>query len=121
MDQEQSPRWRFIRRVPVSAWIAGGSILVLVLILIGYAFGKTLWDWLELLIVPAVIAGGVVWFDQAQKNRERGTEKVQKERQNAIEEQRRRNDREIAEQRAQDAALQSYLDHMSQLLIDKEG
>ena len=99
MNQEQSPRWRLIRRVRVSAWIAGGSILVLVLILIGSAFGKTLWDWLQLLIVPLVLALGGYWFNWGQKQR-----------QDTIE-----------DRRAQDTALQSYLDHMSQLLIDKQG
>lgn len=28
--------------------------------------GKTLWDWLQLLIIPAVLAAGVAWFNLAQ-------------------------------------------------------
>lgn len=81
-----------------------------VLILIGYAFGKTLWDWLELLIVPLALALGGYWLNWAQKDR-----------QDAIEAQRRQHDRAIAAQRARDAALLSFFDHMSQLLMDKEG
>jgi hypothetical protein len=29
---------------------------------------KTLWDWLQLLIVPAVLALGALWFNYTQKN-----------------------------------------------------
>jgi len=38
------------------------AIVLGVLIAIGYPFGITLWDWAKLLIVPAVIAAGGVWF-----------------------------------------------------------
>jgi uncharacterized protein YjbI with pentapeptide repeats len=86
------------------------AILVAV-ISVGYAFKlgwvgvvdfrdatyKTLWDWLKLLIVPAVLAVGGYLFTQSENRR---TE-------------------EIAKQRAQDEALQAYLDKMSELLIDK--
>jgi hypothetical protein len=52
---------------------------------------KTLWDWLELLVVPVTIAVfttvGGAWFTR---------------------------------QRAQDTALEAYLDKMSGLLIDKQ-
>jgi hypothetical protein len=56
---------------------------------------RELWDWLELLIVPAVLAGGGLWFNAQQRDREQ----------------------QIATQRAQDEALQAYLDQMSDLLI----
>jgi hypothetical protein len=57
-----------------------------------------LWNWLQLLIVPAVIAAGGLWFNAQQQEREQ----------------------RIANERAQDQALQAYLNHMSQLLTDKE-
>ena len=41
-----------------------------ILTLIGSAFGITLWDWLKLLIIPAVIAGGTLWFNQNQQARQ---------------------------------------------------
>lgn len=69
-----------------------------VAILVGYRYGITLWDWIELLIVPAVIAGGGIWFNLQQREREQ----------------------QIANDRSQDEALQAYLDQMSQLLTDKE-
>jgi hypothetical protein len=41
------------------------------LIAIGYSYGITLWDWANLLIVPAVIAGGGVWFANQRASIER--------------------------------------------------
>jgi hypothetical protein len=63
---------------------------------------------LELLIVPAALAIGVYWLNRAQQERERKAEDAQQERELAV-----------ASQRAQDEALQAYLDHMSQLLIEQ--
>jgi uncharacterized protein YjbI with pentapeptide repeats len=72
--------------------------------------GKTVWDWLQLLgvlAIPVVIAVGG-WMFNAQQNA----------RQNELEDQRAKSEREIEEQRAQDAALQAYLDQMSQLMLE---
>jgi uncharacterized protein YjbI with pentapeptide repeats len=70
---------------------------------------KTLWDWLGLLIVPLVLAvGGFVFTIQ------------QDARQAMIENQRDTRERQLEEQRAQDAALQAYLDQMSQLTLEKD-
>ncbi len=33
-----------------------------------YQPGKTFWDWLQLLIIPAVLAGGGFWLNQIQKS-----------------------------------------------------
>ena len=74
------------------------AIALGVLVAVGYAYDKTLWDWLKLLIVPVVIAAGGIWFNRQQREREQ----------------------DIAEQRAQDEALQAYLDEMSRLLTDKD-
>jgi uncharacterized protein YjbI with pentapeptide repeats len=64
-------------------------------ILIGYRYGITLWDWIKLLIVPAVIAAGGLWFNAQQREREE----------------------QLASERAQDAAVQAYLDQLTQLLV----
>jgi hypothetical protein len=69
---------------------------------------KTLWDWLQLLIIPAVLALGGLWFTAKQE-----------ERQLAITDQREHLVHLIEDQRSDDARLQAYLDEMSQLLIDK--
>jgi uncharacterized protein YjbI with pentapeptide repeats len=60
-----------------------------------YVPGKTVWDLLELLIVPAALALTALWFS----NRER------------------KDDREIATDRQQESALQEYYDKISELLL----
>jgi hypothetical protein len=92
------PGWLTTSGFQRLVWTIRIAIVIGVLVLIGSAYDKTLWDWLTLLIVPAVIAAGGIWFNQQQREREL----------------------EIADQRAQDEALRAYLDQMSQLLTDKE-
>jgi uncharacterized protein YjbI with pentapeptide repeats len=69
---------------------------------------KTLWDWLGLLIVPTVLALGAIYFNLAERRNEL-----------EIAQQERRNESRIAEERAQDARLQTYLDQMRELLLDR--
>jgi Pentapeptide repeats (8 copies) len=68
---------------------------------------KTLWDVLQLLIVPLALAA-IGFFFSLQQDR----------RQEAIEDQRAASEQNIEEQRAQDTALQAYLDQMSTLLLE---
>jgi uncharacterized protein YjbI with pentapeptide repeats len=68
---------------------------------------KTLWDWLQLFIVPLALAAIGLWFAAQQDAH-----------QQEIEEKRAKSDRHIEEQRAQDATLQAYLDQMSQLMLE---
>jgi uncharacterized protein YjbI with pentapeptide repeats len=77
-------------------------------LLIGYRYDITLWDWIKLHIVPAVIAGGGLWFNRQQHERELAIASEQRKREVAI-----------AERRTQDEALQAYLDQMSNMLIPK--
>jgi hypothetical protein len=70
---------------------------------------KTLWDWLDLLVVPIVLALGGYLFTRSENQRTQKTA-----------DQERSLDREIANERRQDDTLQAYLDGMSQLLTDKE-
>jgi uncharacterized protein YjbI with pentapeptide repeats len=67
---------------------------------------KTLWDWLQLFIVPLALAAIGMWFAAQQDVR-----------QQQIEDERAKSERQIEEQRAQDATLQAYLDQMSQLML----
>ena len=69
--------------------------------------GKTVWDWLQLLIVPMVLSLITVGFAWQQNDQ-----------QQEIEERRAESDRKIEAQRAQEAALQAYLDQMGQLLLN---
>lgn len=58
--------------------------------------GKTLWDWLDLLVVPGVLVVGGYLLDRAERNRER----------------------RAADEQAQDSTLQSYLDYMGKLMTE---
>jgi uncharacterized protein YjbI with pentapeptide repeats len=68
--------------------------------------GMTVRDWLQLALVPIVLTLITVVFTWQQNAR-----------QQAIEDQRAASERKIEEQRGQDAALQAYLDQMSNLLL----
>ena len=113
MEQQKFRRWTQL------LWPASvaAAIVFLSLVIFGYLFGwkwtglpkQTLWDWLDLLIVPAVLAIGGYLFARSESRRTQET--AGKE---------RTLDREIADGRRQDDTLQAYLDGMSQLLTDRE-
>jgi hypothetical protein len=67
--------------------------------------GKTLWDVLDLIIIPAVLLGLAALFRKIESNRETRREEL---------------DREFEQDRQREAALQTYLDQMTKLLLDKE-
>jgi uncharacterized protein YjbI with pentapeptide repeats len=96
VDQQQQARQRLTRRQLL--WAGATVGLLTIAILIGYRYGITLWDWIKLLVVPAVIAAGGLWFNAQQREREQRT----------------------ANERAQDEALQAYLDQMSDMLISNK-
>jgi uncharacterized protein YjbI with pentapeptide repeats len=95
-----------------------GLLVLAVLIRLGYRFkwtgfgedvqpkvdtqdirrAKTLWDWLQLLIIPAVLAFGGVLLTQSQDERQRALE----------------------EQRAQDTALQAFIDEIGSSLVNED-
>jgi uncharacterized protein YjbI with pentapeptide repeats len=80
---------------------------------------KTIWDWLDLLLIPLVLAAGGLLFSQAERRNEQAIANQRIEEDRRIAEQRIEEDRKIAEDNAQEATLQAYLEQMSILLIDK--
>jgi hypothetical protein len=83
-------------------------VVAIVLIIIGYRFdwtgfngsnksGKTLWDWLQLLIIPLALAIIAIFFNRAE----------------------RKNEQRLASDNQQETALQAYLSEMSGLLLEK--
>jgi flagellar basal body-associated protein FliL len=81
--------------------------------------GKTVWDWLALLIVPlALVVIGLV-FTMLQDARQQDLVNQRARQAQKIENQRAEAEQELAEQRAQDEALQAYLDQMSQLTLGR--
>lgn len=71
--------------------------------------GKTLWDWMELLIVPFVLAAGAIWLERSERSNDQKRA-----------EERARVDRRIAEKRNQDVVLQTYLDKMDHLIFEEK-
>lgn len=66
---------------------------------------KTLWDWLNLLIIPVVLSMGALALNQAEKRREQ-----------RLAQERAAVDRELAAEASREAALQSYFDRLTELL-----
>jgi hypothetical protein len=111
VDQDPKPGERSIMREFVPDWrpsrrqvlwtirIVLGLVVVLsVLTLVGWPFDVTLWDWLDLLIIPLVLAIGGFLFTRSEN---RATQAA-------------------AERRAQDEAFQTYLDQIGQMMLDKD-
>jgi uncharacterized protein YjbI with pentapeptide repeats len=103
--------------------IGGGLIYILVETIKAKNTGfeaKTLWDWMDLLIVPFVLAIGAILINLTEKNREQqiADNRIREDRQLA--EDRAKLEREIAIDRQQEAALQSYIDRIAALLLEKD-
>ena len=81
-------------------------IALIMVIVLAYLFnvnvpgfrGKTLWDWMQLLVVPFALAIIAFLFNRAE----------------------RKNEQRIASDNQQEASLQGYLDKMSELLLHEE-
>jgi uncharacterized protein YjbI with pentapeptide repeats len=71
--------------------------------------GKTLWDWLQLLLIPAALAGIALLFNQWQSDREE-----------IRADQRAKTDQAIAADGLRQETLQRYLDGMSELILDRK-
>jgi uncharacterized protein YjbI with pentapeptide repeats len=116
--------WQYIREHRIAAIITA-FVVVIVFIFAGYWFGwtgfngdtiiwqvkatkgaslptrleeqqpaKVLWDWLQLLFIPAILTSGAIWLTTRQNH-----------------------DREISLDNQREAALQVYIDQMSELLL----
>ena len=94
-------------------------IIAIVLIIVGYRFdwtgfngnnksGKTLWDWMQLLIIPLVLAVVALLFNLANTRTEQ-----------KLATQRYEQDQKIALDKQREDLLQTYLDCMSELLLEK--
>ena len=87
--------------------VAAIALVLQEVILFGTGFkGKTLWDWLQLLIIPVVLALGGYFFTYTISKNERKAA----DRHNQTE-------REIAQDNQRETALQEYIDKMSELLL----
>lgn len=120
--------WAWLRRRPEV--LVGALVLLAAAVVIGYwaiwadsspswtGFGaydeqtrgpraKTLWEWMELLIVPLAVAVGAAVITYFQKKTELDVAKKERE-----------NERQIARDRQMQATLESYFDRMTELLLE---
>ena len=109
MEEQQRSGWRIAGKVVLWISCIGVTLSLVISLYGGYRHGwqwaglvknadfpkRTLWDWFQLLIIPAVLAGGGLWFNRRQQAHTLETEKL----------------------RAQDEALHVYLERMSQLPV----
>jgi hypothetical protein len=80
---------------------------------------RTLWDWLQLLIVPAVLGLGGLWFATELEHRQEELALRQEKHRDLLAARRERAAKHAEEQRAQDTMLLAYLDQMSQSLTNR--
>lgn len=80
---------------------------------------KTLWDWMELLVIPIVLALGAFFLNRSERAVERQIAEDRRKEDRKLADDRAELEREIAKDRQQEEALQTYLDRMSELLLEK--
>ncbi len=111
-------------------------ILIIITIILGYFFNwdwvgvgvntqkdvaepfrsKTLWDWLDLIIVPLILAVSLFCLTQQEERRERFQEKQDRERDEIKQQQ----EAESQQDNQRQASLLNYFDKMSELILDKQ-
>jgi len=85
-----------------------------------YLATKTLWDWMQLLLVPVMLAIGGFWLNQVQKAREERTATQRSEAERKAAEKRAQIERDIAADNQREAALQAYIDKIGELLLREQ-
>jgi len=81
---------------------------------------KTFWDWLQLLIIPVILAVGALWFNAQQGQMSQHLSDQQHQYDLNIAATRYANDQHLAQDQQQEATLKAYLDDMTTLLLDKK-
>ncbi len=82
--------------------------------------GKSLWDWMQLLLIPLVLLVVGLLFNhlQSASQERQADQRIEEDRKLA--EQRAITEREIAADNQREATLQTYLDNISALLLDEQ-
>lgn len=83
----------------------------------GYQREKTLYDWLQLLIIPVVLAIAGFWYNRTEKRIEQKIATDRAVNDQKLADERAANDRTIAEEQRQDTMLQAYFDRIEALLL----
>ena len=126
----------FLRRTKkIVIWIFS-LIIITLLIILGYFFNwtgfgqytssqgeiyraKTLWDWMQLLIVPIVLAGGALWFNNQERKAQDKLADQRSKQDHLLATRRVKEERLLADNRAAEEAIQNYLDRMTELLLEQ--
>ena len=82
----------------------------------GYLPAKNLWDWLQLLIIPIILALGAAILGRAQQNRELRARNFDRQQAEIA----RENEWALEQDRQEQLILEKYYDRMAALLLDKE-
>jgi hypothetical protein len=102
----------FYRKHPLVTSSVLGIVLVMLYIGLRNGVGvadKTVWDWLDILVLPMVLAVGAIGYESIERKRDEQRAEDQRER-----------ELQIINEQAQAVALQTYLDQMSNLMIDRK-
>ena len=119
--------WQQIKQHPMTTILISMSFAIIILVLIGgYTLNwawtgfngtdktdKTLYDWMQLLFIPVVLAIAGFWFN----HRERKAAEVRADNEQKAAEKRAEVEREIALDNQREAALQGYINNMSELIL----
>ncbi len=118
--------WQQIKRHPFIATVIIVVLFALIaFIFAAYRFGwsgtgflnKTLWDWLQLLIIPLALAVVALVFQLANTKTERQIAKERYEQDQQIAQQRYEQDQQLALDKQHEDLLQAYLDRIAELLL----
>ena len=111
-------------------WVIGGVFLLFCVgfVLAAYRFewsstgflSKSLWDWLQLLIVPLVLAIIALVFQRASSRTEQQIAKDRYDQDRETAKQRYEQDQQIALDKQREDLLQTYLDRLSELLLKED-
>jgi uncharacterized protein YjbI with pentapeptide repeats len=108
--------------------LVGVGLAVTVLVVLAYrrqwrwtGFAeKTLWDWLQLLVIPIALAALAFLLNNAQSDREQRRENAQSDREQRREDARAARQRAMTTDATREEALRGYLAQMSGLMLDRE-
>jgi uncharacterized protein YjbI with pentapeptide repeats len=121
--------WRQVKQHLVTILVIAIILAIaVVLIIVGYRFdwtgfngnnktSKTLWDWLQLLIIPVVLVVGGFLLNYTTSRNERQANEQRAQAEQAAAAEQAETERYIALDNQREAALKAYIDSMSELLL----
>lgn len=78
---------------------------------------KTVWDWLEILVIPIVLGLGIWWLNKQERENEQDIAEKQRKEDRDIAEKKQAEERNLAKDRQNHNILGTYFDRMTELLL----